>query len=89
MIPVAFPEANSTFGPPEGVAESQVATVPAFTGEVKGGSMDGAPLVVTAWQPTAEELEELIQGGKLYLTVLGGLPPHCITTSFAAATHPA
>ena len=87
MIPVKFPEANSSFGPPEGMSEAQVATVAAFVGEMKGGTLDGARLVVTAWMPTAEELEQLIQGGPLFLTVVGGLPPHCITTDFKEATN--
>ena len=89
MIPLRFPEANTLFGPPEGLAESQVMPIPAYTGKIAGGSMDGSSVVVVAWQPTAEELALLNAGQPLFLSFIGGLPPHFPCLSFQEATHPA
>ena len=89
MTPVDFPQSNARFGPPDGVAESQVMAIRAFVGRVAGGSMDGESLVVTAWQPSPEELAALNAGQPLFLSFLGGLPPHFPTVDFHAATHPA
>jgi len=89
MNPVKFPEANSTFGPPAGLEESQVQTVAAYVGQIERGSVEGMSVVVVAWQPTPAELEVLNAGGAIFLSVIGGLPPHFLTTDFQSATHPA
>jgi hypothetical protein len=89
MIPLNFPEANTRFKAPAGMEESQVGTIPAFAGETKSGSCDGVPCVVVAWLPEPRELEALNRGAPVFLTVLGGLPPHFLTTNFAEATNPA
>ena len=89
MNPINFPEANARFGPPAGVAESQVMTIHAFAGKVAGGSNDGETVVVTAWLPTPEELAVLNSGKPLFISFLGGLPPHFPTVDFQQATHPA
>ena len=87
MNPVAFQEANTTFGPPVGMDESQVAPIPAFVGVIAGGNLDGALLTVVAWKPTEEELKELNAGGSAFLSTINGLPPHYITTSFLDAVN--
>ena len=89
MIPTDFPEANAKFGPPSDMAESQVKTIPAYVGQVSSGSVDGATLVVAAWKPTAEELKDLEAGKPVFISMLGGLAPHFLTTDFALATNPA
>jgi len=89
MTPVEFPEANARFHAPADLAESQCLTISAYHGVVRGGSVDGSPLVVTCWQPTPEELARLNAGGPIYLSFIGGLPPHFVTVSFEEATHPA
>lgn len=88
MIPVQFPEANCKFTAPPGLDESQVVTVPAYNGQVKGGSMDGVRCVVVAWKPNVIDLERLNAGGVVFLSVLGGLPPHMLTTNFQESTKP-
>ena len=89
MTPILFPEANVSLGAPEGLTETQVMTIPAYVGEVVGGSVDGVRLVVVAWRPTAAELEDLNNGGEIYLSCIGGLPPHFLTTKFKEAVKPA
>lgn len=88
MIPVDFPEANVLFGPPEGLDESQCMTITAFSGKVAGGSVDGANITVTAWKPSAEELEALKNGSPIFISFIGGLPPHFLTTVFQSAIKP-
>lgn len=89
MIPTEFPESNIKFKPPPDLEESQCGVIPGFTGEVVGGSCDGCPLTVVAWRPTAEELEAINNGAPIFLSIIGGLPPHFLTTDFNLATHPA
>lgn len=86
MTPTFFPEANKPFGPPVGMDESQVQTVHAYIGETTHGNLDGCIFVVTAWQPDAEELRQLMLGNPVFLTCIGGLFPHFITTNFKNAS---
>jgi hypothetical protein len=89
MNPIKFPQANTRFTAPEGMAESQVHTIEAFRGYVEKGSLDGVPVIVTAWLPNAQELSELMEGQPIFVSfVASGLPPHMLTTSFTNATSP-
>lgn len=85
MSPVDFQESNIVYGPPEGMAESQCMSIRAFRGELASGPLDGVTIVVTAWRPTDEERRIIAEGGDLYLTCVGGLPPHLLSVSFANA----
>lgn len=89
MIPSEFPESNIKFKPPPDLEECQCATIPGYFGEVTGGSCDGLPLTIMAWRPTAEELEAINNGAPIFLSIIGGLPPHFLTVDFHQATHPA
>lgn len=87
MTPIDFNESNKVFGPPPDMTESQVQRIPAYVGKVPKGSCEGAPMVVVAWIPTPAEREALAEGSPVFLTFLGGLPPHVVTTNFAEATN--
>lgn len=87
MNPDTFPEVNTQFTAPDGLEESQVQTIPGFMGTVDRGSVEGLQMIVVAWKPSPVDLVRLNTGGVIYLTVLGGLPPHFLTTSFAEATN--
>lgn len=89
MAPVDFPESNRRFTAPSDLAESQVATIPAYAGHIEGGALDGVPIVVTAWKPDEGELALLNAGQPILLSFIGGLPPHMATMDFQSATHPA
>lgn len=89
MQPINFPESNTIFGPPSELAETQCMSISAYCGPVVGGSCDGAQICVTAWKPTDQELEDLKLGKPIYLTFIGGIPPHYASLNFHDATHPA
>ncbi len=63
--------------------------VPAYVCQIDQGSLDGLQLVVVAWVPDVTDLERLNSGLPVYLSVLGGLPPHFLSTAFEEAVRPA
>lgn len=89
MSPAQFPEANTKFGPPSDLEESQCRTIPAFVGESSGGSCDGIPIVVVAYHVDESQLSIMRKSGLIYFTMVGGLAPHYPSLSFHDATHPA
>lgn len=89
MNPSEFPQSNCHYGPPDGLSESQVATVKAYVGQIKSGSCDGFKIVVVAWRPSAEELADIASGAPIFLSCIGGLPPHFLSTNFETAINPA
>jgi hypothetical protein len=89
MTPTDFEGSNAKFGPPSDLEETQCGTIPAFVSKVQRGSCEGAALVVTAWKPTPDELRQLNDGNPVFLSCLGGLPPHFLTTNLAEACNPA
>lgn len=89
MTPINFPEANCKFSPPSDLEESQCMTIYAHRGEARGGSVDGSQLVIVAWKPDAAEMADIVAGKPIFLSVMGGLPPHFLTTDFKQANRPA
>jgi hypothetical protein len=89
MTPVHFKECNVNFGAPAGLESSQVMTIPAFRGVIGSGSLDGIEVTVVAWRPTERELERLLAGDPIFISFIGGLPPHFPCVSFLEATNPA
>jgi hypothetical protein len=81
MTPVKFPQANASFKSPNGYDESQVATIPAYVGQLLGGNCDGDDIIIVAWLPSPEEVADIASGKPIFLSVLGGLPPHSLSTA--------
>ena len=82
MTPTNFPEANCVLNPhPED--EGSVESTPALMVQLQGGMFDGAVLTVVAWKPSQEEIQEIIEGGFVYFSCFGKVPPHSINTSLA------
>ncbi len=83
MTPTNFPEANTRFKAPVDIDESQCSTIPAYVGILQGGNLDGAGVVITAWQPSVEERMAIAAGETIFLGVMGdGLPPHFLSVGF-------
>lgn len=90
MNPEKFPESNCTFGPPPDLDESQCMSIPAYKGNVVGGSVDGCPVTVVAWKPTPAEIELINQGKPIFLSFLSrSMPPHFPCMDFSQAIKPA
>lgn len=85
MTPFSFPEANTWFRAPNGVDESQCATIAGLATKAAGGSMDGAHINVVAWQPDEAEREAIKNGAPIFLTFVGGVPPHFPSMSVDSA----
>lgn len=74
---VEFEQVNRRLGPPEGLTEDQVATLPVWTGE-----MDGIPRTIAKFQPVRGHIEALAQGAAIWLHMLGQrIPPVDINTA--------
>lgn len=89
MTPTTFNEANAVYGPPADLDESQCQSIPAYQGTVLGGSVDGCKVVVVAWKPCEGDLERIMLGYPIFISMMGGLAPHFLTTDFQQATNPA
>lgn len=85
MNPTTFFEANCKFKAPVDLDESQVSTIDAYRETKSGGNLDGSQFVIVAWQPTEKEIEQMKLGAPVFLTMLGGLAPHFLTTDFDQA----
>jgi hypothetical protein len=88
MIPTEFPESNKSFSAPQGTDESQVQAIRACVRERQGGTLDGSMMIIVAWRPSQEEIEQIRHGNPIYLTCLDGLPPHYLATTFEEALLP-
>jgi len=80
MTPIDFPQSNAKFSAPEGYTEEQVATIPAFIGQLYGGCVDGDKVVMVAWKPDEDEIADIVAGKPIFLCMMGGLLPHTLTT---------
>jgi hypothetical protein len=81
MIPANFDEANGQLGPPEGMSEDECHTLRVWRGPREG---DGAPMVISCWKPTQEELKEIQRTGRVWLWIMGNtMPP-----AFISGSHP-
>lgn len=89
MTPYGFPEMNTRFGPPEDMSEHQVRSIPAYVSETSVGSCDGSKLVIVAHMPDERERTAIAMGAPIFITMMGGLAPHFLTTNFAEANNPA
>lgn len=65
---VDFKGTNLCLGPPRGMDETQVSTIHGFATKAT---------VVTCWEPSPEEMQEIVMSGKIYLSVFmgGTMPP--------------
>lgn len=77
MQPINFEGSNVIIGPPKGISEDKVQSIFGLLGEVQG-----CPVVVTCWRPSAAELEQINKTGQVWLIVYGQtMPPVNISGS--------
>jgi hypothetical protein len=87
MTPVKPPITNCVFTAPEDLDASQVNSIHAYRESIPTGNLEGATFIVVAWQPSPDEIKALQEGGSIFLSCLGSLPPHFLTTKFSEATY--
>lgn len=88
MTPTDFEHSNCIFGPPKDLEKSQCMSIHAYSGQVLGGSVDGSHVVVVAWRPNEQELKDIAKGKPIFISMMGGLAPHFLTTNFNQAITP-
>lgn len=72
MVPTSFDEENTVLDTPPGLSPELCAPLPVWV----GSTTDGLPVVVSCWKLTQEELKEIQQTGRVWITVLGvGMQP--------------
>jgi len=86
MTPIDPPVSNAVFGAPADLDESQVHPIRGFRFEIRSGNLDGSNAVVVAWRPDEQDIEAINRGDPIFLTCIGGLVPHFLTTQFTVAT---
>lgn len=76
MIPVDFKERNKVFVKPEGWKDEECGDCYAYVHED-----DERPFIITAWQPSKEDIEAINSGRPVFLQLCQGiLPPHSLFT---------
>lgn len=79
MLPVNFKEANFTFTKPEGWSDEECMDLPVYRGLTPSPS--NRPFLISCWQLSKEDLEEIQKTGKIYLCVSGySMPPVSLFT---------
>ena len=77
MLPKHFKEANFTFEKPKSMTDEQCMDLSVF----KGADTSGQPVIVSCWQFSKEDLEEIQKTGLIYLQISGhGMPPVSLYT---------
>ena len=72
MKPVDFPEKNFTFTKPSSMTDDQCGSLPVF----KGQDANKVPVIISCWELTKDEMDEVAKTGKVYLQIFGnGMPP--------------
>ncbi|ACU61346.1 hypothetical protein [Chitinophaga pinensis] len=82
MLPITFPEHNTVYGKPEEMTDDQCMALPAWKGEApidEEGSR--VPVIISCWQLSKEDLDEINKNGCIWLSVSGTqLPPVSVFT---------
>lgn len=72
MKPVKFEQQNFVWGRPSGTTDDQVGSMPAYKGVEQES---GWPLTISCWEPSEEELAEIIRTKKIWLRIYGNNHP--------------
>lgn len=78
---------NQRIGKPENLHESQCKDVMAVVHEIQGTNLDGLINFIMCYQLDDLEIASLQKnGGKLFMSCIGGIMPHMITMSIEEAS---
>ena len=77
MRAIDFQEANTTFSKPDSMTDEQCSPLRAYVGQDE----DVGPFIVTAWLPNAEDIDAILAGRPIVLTILSNsMPPVSLHT---------
>jgi hypothetical protein len=76
MIPVDFPEKNLVYTKPKGWTDEQCSDLPVWSGPVKIDEQGNtAASIISCWQLSKEDLEEVNKTGRIWLCVSSNVQP--------------
>lgn len=77
MMPIDFPGTNKEFIKPDSMTDEQCLPLRAYMDK----DANGIDFILTAWQPSKEDIEAINRGEPIYVKVTGkGLPPMLLLT---------
>ena len=72
MLPIDFEEANFTFTKPKNMTDEECSDLRVFMGV----DTENKPCIVSKWKLSKEDIEEINNGGYLYIQIAGHqMPP--------------
>lgn len=72
MYPAGFDESNQVLSRPDNMTDDQCGPLSVY----KGAYQDGTPCVISCWKMTKAEMEEVIETGRVWISVIGAsMPP--------------
>lgn len=82
MIPIEFLQQNFTYTKPKGWTDDQCSDLHVWKGDVGiGDEQTLMPTIVSVWQPSAEDIENIIAGQPIFMLITSqNQPPISITT---------
>lgn len=85
MLPIDFPQKNKVFTKPSDMTDEQCNSLSVFQGK----DSEGNPIILSAWQPSYEDIQAINEGKPIWLQIVShGLPPVCLYTENPFATNP-
>lgn len=83
MIPVDFPQRNALFTRPDDMTDEECGDLPVWRGGLRRLHTDEPPIpaLVSMWQPSKEDIEAIVAGKPIVLTIVTmGRPPVSLST---------
>lgn len=78
MNAIKFPQANIEFTKPQGWTDEQCHSLSAWRGE----DSNTGPVIISAWIPTPEEIDDMKVGKPVFLAICGhAMPPVSLFTA--------
>jgi hypothetical protein len=79
MEPIKFEGVNKTFTGPDAPGFEGTLDLPVYMGNIQGTNQ---PVIISAWQPSEQDLENLKAGKPIYLWIYGqGMPVVALDTT--------
>jgi hypothetical protein len=76
MIAIDFPERNHVYGKPESMTDEECYDLPVWRGPASiEASGNTVPVIISKWQLSKEDIEEILKTGIIWLKITGGLQP--------------